>query len=73
MIYKEKKIFRKMFIVTEYAALISYPSIYTSVLGPQKNHLKKTVLLSTHNICFSLEISNTTIYFHWIAEYAYAK
>ena len=32
---------------------ISYPSVYTCVLGAQKNRLIETVLLSTHNICFS--------------------
>ena len=32
--------------------LFSYPSIYTCVLGAQKNRLIETVLLSTHNICF---------------------
>ena len=26
------------------------------VLGAQKNHLIETVLLSTHNICFGLEM-----------------
>ena len=32
--------------------LFSYPSVYTCVLGAQKNRLIETVLLSTHNICF---------------------
>ena len=36
--------------------LFSYPSIETCVLGAQKNRLIETVLLSTHNICFGLEI-----------------
>ena len=31
---------------------IFYPSAETFVLGPQKNRLDETVLLSTHNICF---------------------
>ena len=33
-------------------SLSSYPSIYTYVVGAQKNHLIETVLLNTHNICF---------------------
>ena len=33
--------------------LFSYPSVLTFVLGAQKNRLIETVLLSTHNICFS--------------------
>ena len=32
--------------------IFSYPSVLTFVLGPQKNRLIETVLLSTHNICF---------------------
>ena len=32
--------------------LISNPSVYTHVLGAQKNRLIETVLLSTQNICF---------------------
>ena len=32
--------------------IFSYPSIFTYILGAQKNHLIDTVLLSTHNICF---------------------
>ena len=36
--------------------MFSYPSVLTYVLGAQKNHLIETVLLSTHNICFSWEI-----------------
>ena len=36
--------------------MFSYPSVLTNVLGAQKNRLIKTVLLSTHNICFVLEI-----------------
>ena len=35
---------------------IPYPSIHTCVLGTQTNRLIETVLLSTHNICFGLEI-----------------
>ena len=31
---------------------ISYPSVLPYVMGAQKNRLIKTVLLSTHNICF---------------------
>ena len=31
-------------------------NILTYVLGAQKNRLIETVLLSTHNICFGLEI-----------------
>ena len=34
----------------------NYPSVYTYVLGAQKNRLIETVLFSTHNICFGLEI-----------------
>ena len=33
-------------------SIFSYPSIFTYVLGAQKNHLFETVLLSTHKICF---------------------
>ena len=33
--------------------MISYPLILTYVLGAQKNRLAETVLLSTHNRCFS--------------------
>ena len=29
-----------------------YPSVLTYIWGAQKNSLIKTVLLSTHNICF---------------------
>ena len=43
--------------------MISYPSVLTYVLGAQKNRLIETVLLSietvflsTHNICFGLDI-----------------
>ena len=36
--------------------LFSYPAIKTYVLGAQKNRLIEMVLLSTHNICFGLEI-----------------
>ena len=34
-------------------ANIFLPIIFAYVLGAQKNHLNETVLLSTHNICFS--------------------
>ena len=57
MIKKENKKFRKMFIVTEYAALRvctkknSYFSTKTYVVGTLKNSLIETVLLSTQNIC----------------------
>ena len=37
-------------------SIFSYPSILTYVLGAQKNRLIETVLLSTHNLCFGLEI-----------------
>ena len=33
--------------------MFSYPSVLTDILGAQKNRLIETVLLSTHNICFS--------------------
>ena len=33
-------------------------SVLTYVLGTQKNRLIEMVLLSTHNICFDLEIRN---------------
>ena len=36
--------------------MFSYPSVLTYVLGAQKNRLIETVLLSTQNICFGLEI-----------------
>ena len=36
--------------------LFSYSSVYTYVLGAQKNHVIETFLLSTHNIRFGLEI-----------------
>ena len=36
--------------------MLSYPSDLTFVLDAQKNRLIETVLLSTHNICFGLEI-----------------
>ena len=36
--------------------MFSYLSVLTYVLSAQKNRLIQTVLLSTHNICFGLEI-----------------
>ena len=36
--------------------MFSYPSILTYVLGAQNSRLSEMVLLSTHNICFGLEI-----------------
>ena len=33
-----------------------------SVLGAQENRLIETVLLSTHNICFGLEIRKVTLH-----------
>ena len=36
--------------------LFTYPSVQTCVLGAQTNRLIETVLLSTHNIYFGLEI-----------------
>ena len=36
--------------------MFSYPSILICVLGALKNCLIETVLLSTHNKCFGLEI-----------------
>ena len=36
--------------------MFSYPSIFTYVLGAQKNRLIETVLLSTNNICLGWEI-----------------
>ena len=38
--------------------MFSYLSVLTYVLSAQKNRLIQTVLLSTHNICFGLEIRN---------------
>ena len=35
---------------------MSYPLVFVYVLGAQTNRLIETVLLNTHNICFSLEI-----------------
>ena len=35
---------------------IFYLTVLTCVLDAQKNHLIEMVLLSTHNICFGLEI-----------------
>ena len=32
--------------------IFAYPSVYTFVLGAQKNRLNETVLLSTQNTCF---------------------
>ena len=37
---------------------IFLPISFNICLGAQKNCLIKTVLLSTHNICFDLEIRN---------------
>ena len=34
-------------------SIFPYPSVLSYVLGSQKNRLIETVLLSTHNICFS--------------------
>ena len=36
--------------------IFSYPLILTCVLGAQKNRLIETVLSSTHNMCFGLEM-----------------
>ena len=36
--------------------MFSYTSVLTYVLGAQKNRLIETVLLSTHSLCFDLEI-----------------
>ena len=36
--------------------IFSYPSVLRYGLGAQKNCLIEKVLLSTHNICFGLEI-----------------
>ena len=36
--------------------IFSYQSVLTYVLGAQKKRLIETVLLSTHNVCFGLEI-----------------
>ena len=33
--------------------IFSNPSVLTYVMGAQKNRLIETVLLSTHNVCFS--------------------
>ena len=43
---------------TNYQVVVSFASVFclsvfTYVLGAQKNRLIETVLLSTHNICFS--------------------
>ena len=42
----DKQIFQRTIVI------ISYPSVFTYVLGAQKNHLIETFLLSTLNICF---------------------
>ena len=41
--------------------IFSYPSILTCFLGAQKKRLIETVLLSTHNICFVLEIRKSIL------------
>ena len=43
--------------------LFSYPLIQAFVLDAQKNRLIETVLLSTHNICFCLEIKKIVFQF----------
>ena len=48
---KGKKATGKKFIIK--LSLFLYPSFKASVLGAQKNRLIETVLLSTHNACFS--------------------
>ena len=55
--------------------IFSYPSIYTCVLGAHMNRLIKTVLLSTNNICFELEIKKKipVPYLIWRPEGRYAK
>ena len=42
----------KQFFFSVKLRLYSYPLVPTFVLGTQKNSFIKTVLLSTHNICF---------------------
>ena len=50
--------------------IFSHPSILTYVLGAQKNRLTETVLLSTHSICFVLEIVKINfLYFVWFDAY----
>ena len=44
-------------------SIFSYPSVLTYVLGVQKNRLIETVLLSTHNICFGLEIRKLNFWY----------
>ena len=44
--------------------LISYLLVKTCVLGAQKNCLNETVLLSTKNTCFGLEIRK--IFFNYV-------
>ena len=48
--------------------IFSYPSIYTCVLGAQKNRLIETVLLSTHNICFGWEIKKKDFQYVLLSE-----
>ena len=44
--------FRLTKILSVKVLIFSYPSVFTYVLGAQKNRLIEMVLLSTHNICF---------------------
>ena len=53
--------------------LFSYSLFKTYVPGAQKNHLDETVLLSTHNICFDLEMRKLLQFYTknvWILFYA---
>ena len=44
--------------------LVSYPSVWTCVLGAQKNRLIETLLLSTHNVCFGWGIKKKNFQLH---------
>ena len=52
----KKTINNKSYVKLSYDRSISYPSVFTCVLGTQRNYLIEKLLLSTHNICFGLEI-----------------
>ena len=44
---------------------------FKHVLGAQKNHLIETVLLSTHNICFGLEIRKLNFHYALLTQVLY--
>ena len=51
--------------------IFSYPLIATFVLGAQKNRLIETVLLSTHNIYFGLELRKLFLITHSYLQVCY--